>query len=145
MTQQITWVHRTLIQPAATVEDARLLAATLTGPGGEGMWQRALSPTGQEPPTHYISSGHIDAVFAALLPLTTVTPADDPEQPPVISTTLGQPAVLHALAQQAGMDITEARIAAVLDAADVSEQDHASAMARLGVQFVIEEAADAHP
>jgi len=125
-----------MIVSAATAADARLLAA-LTGPAGTGMWKRGLSADGQEPATHYISAGRIDAAFAALLPLTTVEHGEDGEL--IVTRTPGQPAVLAALAAQAGLNMSVERIAAVLDAADVSKQDADAALARLGVQFVQED------
>jgi hypothetical protein len=53
-------VFRTIIVPADNVEAFRTQAATV--PGGEGMFITPLSPTGQEPATHYISSGFIPAI-----------------------------------------------------------------------------------
>lgn len=129
----IEWVDRCMIVPAAQVEFARLLASTLTGPAGTGLWQRALSTDGSEPATHYISSGAIDAQFAALLPLTTID-----EEGEVI-TTPGQPETLFTLSQQAGMTCTLADIEALLDAVDVSEQSPIVAMTRLGLEFVADD------
>lgn len=64
------WTHRTLIVHDSDVEFARLLTKTITGSAGEGMWNTALSVTGNLPATHWISSGLITAEFAELLPLT---------------------------------------------------------------------------
>ena len=49
-------IARTMIVPAALAPLARALAAGLS-PGGVGMFQTGLSPTGAEPATHYVSSG----------------------------------------------------------------------------------------
>ena len=60
-------VLRTIIVPAALVTKARNLGAALA-PTGEGMYTTALSPTGNLPATHYVSSGLIaEPPFAALL------------------------------------------------------------------------------
>lgn len=48
-------IFATIIVTAANVEQARLGAAAI--PGGEGMFTTGLSSTGQEPATHFISSG----------------------------------------------------------------------------------------
>lgn len=135
---EIIFVHRTMFVTADCVEDARLLASTLTGPAGTGMWERKLSATGELPATHYLSAGMIDEQFANLLPLTTITETE--EYGPVIITRLGNPEALAYLAAQAGLEISAARVAEIFDLADVSKQDPYIAMARLGVQFVQEEA-----
>ena len=128
----IEWVDRCMIVPAAQVEFARELASTLTGPAGTGLWQRALSVDGAEPATHYISSGAVDAQFAALLPLTTI---DDEGE---TITTPGQPEILFALSQQAGMTCTLSDVAELLGAVDVSEQSPSVAISRMGLVFVAE-------
>lgn len=48
-------VFATIIVTAAQAQAARDAAATI--PGGDGMFTTSLSPTGQEPATHFISSG----------------------------------------------------------------------------------------
>lgn len=64
----MSWTHRTLVVPAAYRDLAWTLANGIT-PGGpaEGMWTTELSATGDEPATHYISSGYISPESAALL------------------------------------------------------------------------------
>lgn len=59
-------VHRTIIIPAGMVNAARQLGSEIA-PGGHGMFITGLSPTGNEPATHYVSSGLIDSDFAAIL------------------------------------------------------------------------------
>lgn len=135
---EIVWVDRTMFVTADCVEDARILASTLTGPAGTGMWERALSANGQLPATHYLSAGMIDEQFANLLPLTTITETE--KYGPVVTTRLGNPEALAYLAAQAGLEVSAARVAEILESADVSEQDPYAAMARLGVMFVQEEA-----
>ena len=65
----------TIIVPAATVEAARELAATVHG--GAGMFTTALSPDGSVPVTHYISSGWCSQELADLLPERTDLPPYD--------------------------------------------------------------------
>lgn len=59
-------VHRTIIVPAGMVNAARQLGKEIA-PGCHGMWTTGLSPTGNEPATHYVSSGLVDEQFAAVL------------------------------------------------------------------------------
>ena len=60
-------VLRTIIVPAALVTKARELGAALA-PTGVGMYTTALSATGSNPATHYVSSGYIrQPPFADLL------------------------------------------------------------------------------
>ena len=126
----MSWVHRCLIVPAEHVELARVLCATLAGPGGSGMFTTPLSPTGQEPATHYISAGAVEEPFAQLLPLTEF-PAD---AEPVIYP--GQPDLIAQMASAQGMTVTPEEVRALLAASDVSEQEAFTALARLVLQIV---------
>ena len=60
-----TYVHRVMIVPAQLVDLCRQLAAGVQS--GAGMFLTPLSPTGQAPATHYISSGSIWEQFATIL------------------------------------------------------------------------------
>lgn len=130
------WVHRTIIVPAPIVEAARAACAGLAGPGGSGMFTTPLSATGTLPASHYISSGMIEAPFADLLPLTSVTYGEGGTPP--TSTRPGNVALTKQLAVEAGLLITEAEVAALLAGVDVSEQQAEEAMSRLGLQIVAE-------
>lgn len=57
----------TLIVPAAYAPLARALCAGIAGASGAGMLTTALSADGDEPATHYISSGKLWTEFAAML------------------------------------------------------------------------------
>jgi hypothetical protein len=98
------------------------------------MFTTPLSPTGEAPPTHYISSGLIEEPFADLLPLTGVSYAEDGT--PSTSTRPGNVALTVQLAADAGLPITEAEVAAMLAAVDVSDQAAADALARLGLRII---------
>lgn len=128
------WVHRTIIVPAPLVEAARSACEGLAGPGGSGMFTTPLSPTGEAPPTHYISSGLIDAPFADLLPLTSVNYAESGT--PSIETRPGDIDLTVQLAADAGLPITEAEVSALLAAVDVSDQAAEDALARLGLKII---------
>jgi hypothetical protein len=60
---------RTIIVSDAHVVLARAITETLAPVGGKGMYSTGLSADGTAPATHWISSGFIDADYAALLPL----------------------------------------------------------------------------
>lgn len=128
------WAHRTIIVPASIAEPARAACAGLAGPGGSGMFTTPLSPTGEAPPTHFISSGLIEAPFADLLPLTSVTYAEDGT--PSTETRPGNVALTLQLATDAGLLITAAEVSAMLAAVDVSEQSAEGALARLGLRII---------
>ena len=128
------WVHRTIIVPAAIVDAARAACAGLAGPGGSGMFTTPLSSTGEAPPTHYISSGLIEAPFADLLPLTSVSYAEGGT--PSVETRPGNVTLTTQLATAAGLPITEAEVTALLFAVDVSEQSAEDTLTRLGLQII---------
>lgn len=79
------------------------------------MWQRALSLTGEEPPTHYISSGMVPSQFMNLIT---------------------NPASVVAAAKQGGVTVTLAQVQGILSRADVTAEKPFDAMARLGLRFV---------
>ena len=128
------WVHRTIIVPASIAESARAACAGLAGPGGSGMFTTPLSSSGEAPPTHYISSGLIEAPFADLLPLTSVSYAEDGT--PSTSTRPGNVALTVQLAADAGLLITEAEVAALFSAVDVSEQSAEGVLTRFGLKII---------
>lgn len=113
-----TWTHRTIIVPEAVVAPARMACEALAGPGGSGMYSVPISPTGQLPATHWISSGLIEQDFADLL---------------------ASPDALTAIATQAGLD--PAPLVAIVAASDITDEPADVALARLGLQLCHEEAA----
>lgn len=124
---------RTMIVPTANVELAREIAASF-GPGGANMWTTPLSADGNEPASHYISSGYVPAEFAYLVPCQTweyvgdawVETASEP----------GDPIAVYNLAVEAGIICTQDDIDDLFAAADVTAQEPFVAMGRLGVQIV---------
>lgn len=130
------WVHRTIIVPAAIAGAARAACAGLAGPGGSNMFTTSISPTGEAPPTHYISAGLIEAPFADLLPLTVVTYGEDGT--PSIETRPGDIALTAQLVADAGLSITEDEASALLSAVDVSDQAAEDALGRLGLRMIAE-------
>lgn len=130
-----------MIVPDSIVETVRQLADSF-GPAASGMWVTPCSASGNLPATHWISSGGIGEEFAAVLPMTTVTPATEPDTAPVITVTPANPDAFLALC--ASMGVTDppaiAQLQAIFSAVDVSEQDPHEAMARLGIKLIEGEA-----
>ena len=127
-------LHRTIIVPKAKQALSQSLCAGLSPNGGAGMFIVGLSASGNAPATHYISAGPISSDMAALLPCKFVT--NDAQGNQQITTTLGHPELVPALATEAGITVTRAQIDALYAAIDVSDQDPFAAMARLGLQVV---------
>lgn len=127
---------RTLILPAAVTPLAREIAATLS-PGGIGMLTTGLSPTGEAPPTHYISSGLIAPEFAHMLP-EQVWEQDEDGAWVQTGSTPGNPEAVHAVCTAAGMELTLAQVEAIFAVSDVTEQGPFEAGARLGLVMVQE-------
>lgn len=113
----MTYVHRSMIVKAAKAQQAADLCGALAGPPGAGMFDVALSATGNAPATHFISAGPIEAQFAAVL---------------------ADPAVMHGACQAAGISITLVECTALLAAADISEEPPFDALARVGLKLIAE-------
>jgi len=140
-----SWIHRTIIVPAAFQQLAQALCeAAAEGGAGKGMFTTGLSEAGTEPATHYISSGAIFDDLAALLPLTTVTQTvnEEGEASTTETTRPGNVAVVEGLAAQAGITLPAGTVAGLFDALDVSEQGPFEAVARLGLVMVQSEAVE---
>lgn len=115
------WTHRTIIVPDAVVVPARLACEALAGAGGSGMYTVPLSPTGELPATHWISSGLIEQEFADLL---------------------ASPDTLAAVASAAGLDPAPlAALVAESDISDLALESFDDALTRLGLQRCNQEAA----
>lgn len=124
----MSWLHRCMIVPTEHVELARKLCETLAGPGGAGMFTTALSATGDDPATHYISSGLIESDFADLLPLVSDETGIDIKP--------GQPEVIFKAAQDSGLSVRLSEIEHLLAAVDVTDQEAFAALDRLGLRIV---------
>lgn len=127
-------LYRTLIIPAADAAMSRAIAE-MFGPGGVGMWITPLSASGQEPATHYISSGLIPAEFAGLSPCATWSQS---EQGNWVQTAYdaGDADAVYGYCQQASMPYTLAEIEGVFSRSDVSAQEPFVAMDRLGLKII---------
>ena len=108
--------HRTIIVPADIVEVCQRLSVRLSGEAGSGMWTTPLSPTGDEPATHYISSGMIGKEFIDML-----VNAED----------------LFAACQAEGLSTTLERCEYLIATTDATDEGPFEAMKRLGLKMLI--------
>lgn len=115
------WAHKTIVVADAVVEQSRSLCEQLAGTGGAGMFATALSADGNEPASHWISSGLILEDFAQMLE---------------------NPAMVYAAAEQVGIELPEGSIEALLSHCDISDEQAETTLARLGLQYVVEEVSD---
>lgn len=127
-------LFKTLIIAAQDAPLAREIASAF-GPGGQGMWLTPLSASGQEPVSHFISSGYIPAEFVSLAPSTEWTQDEDGQW---IATDHydGDAATVHAYASQAGIQCTLADVEGVFLRSDVSGQEPFTAMGRLDLKII---------
>lgn len=109
------WTHRCIIVNAQSADLARALCAQLAGASGRNMFADGLSDTGLAPATHYISTGMIDAQFAALL---------------------ADPVLLAQTCLAAGITLPPTEIQALLDSAEITSDNPAAAIARKGLQII---------
>lgn len=122
------WVRRTIIVPVAHAEFARNLCALLAGQSGAGMFYPMLHTNGVH--THYINGpGFLGKEFTDLLKFSQYPVGGDPIHTP------GQPATVAAMAIALGMPTTAAQVQALFDASDITDEDGATAMARLGLSI----------
>lgn len=111
------WVHKTIVVADSVVDQARSSCEQLAGSGGAGMFATALSADGNEPATHWISSGLILQDFATMLE---------------------NPAMVYTAAEQAGIELPAGSIEALLSQCDISDEPAEVAFERLGLQLVRE-------
>lgn len=108
-------VHRTIVVPSEFVEPARFACEKLAGSGGSGMFSVPLSPTGENPPTHFTSHGNIEEEFAFLL---------------------SNPEYLRSVLEVNGMNPDE--ILYVLSVSDISDEFSETVFPRLNLKVVSE-------
>lgn len=130
-------VYRNMVVPADQVAPARAICATLAPSGGFAMFSVGLSPTGTPPATHYVSTGYIDADFAELMPLDVLEQDADGNWISV-GYFPGEPAVVAQLCTETGFEVTEAQVADLFAASDVTTQEPFVAFSRMGLVMVQE-------
>jgi len=125
------YTNLTIILPAAAQALAQGLCVAASGEAGAGMFTTGLSATGEAPATHFISSGAVEAKFADILPLGTVTTVDEVT---TVERTSGDLAAVVQLAAGAGVAVDLATVGGLFAALDVTAQDPFAAMERLGLR-----------
>ena len=129
------YTNLTIVLPKAAQALAQGLCVAAAGEASAGMFTTGLSATGEAPATHFISSGAMEAKFADILPLSTITTEDEVE---TVSKTTGNIGAVIQLAADAGVAADLATVGGLFAALDVSEQPPFAAMERLGLQLVTE-------
>lgn len=130
----MAYAFRTIIMTASDAPLARAIAAAF-GPGGADMWTTALSPNGQEPATHYISTGIIPEEFAYMMP-TQYWVQDEAGNWAKTGSDPGNAAAVWQAASAQGVNCTLAQVQAIFDAADVTPQEPFVAMGRMGLKII---------
>lgn len=111
----MSWVHKTMIVPAANVSLARTITAGLAGDSGSNMFQTPLSASGTGTATHFISAGLIHDTFAALLTDANAT---------------------YSACQQAGVVASLADIQNLLNVSTIDSGEPFDVMATLGLHLI---------
>jgi hypothetical protein len=127
-------LFRTLVVTAADADTARAIAAAF-GPGGVGMWTTPLSADGQEPATHYISSGYVPPEYGYLVPLQ-VWAQDEDGNWVLVGSEPGDPVAVYAAATAQGVVCTQEDVDTLFATADVTQQEPFVAMGRLGLTII---------
>ena len=128
------YLHRAMIVPDAIVATVRSLADSF-GPASSGMWTTPLSPTGELPATHWISTGFIGPEFAYMVP-EQFWEQDETGAWVQTGSTPGNPQAVYEACTAAGKTVTLEEIEAVYAVVDVTEQEPFAAMGRLGLVLV---------
>ena len=126
-----TDIFRTMIVPASQATLAREIAVTIKPVEGQGMWTSPFSPDGQEPATHYVSTGYISPEWQLIMPVQVWE--EDAGVWTMTSSYPGDAALLHAALTAAGSTISLAQIVNLFAVSDVTEQEPWTALSRLSL------------
>ena len=124
-----------MVVRAEDVDIARAIAVGISPVAGANMWLGKHSPTGQEPATHYADSGYIGPEWEVLMPLQTWT-RDESGNWVLAYSYAGDPVALYAACQQYGVQVTQQQIADLFANSDVTTQEPAEALQRMGLKLV---------
>ena len=134
-------IFRTLIVTAADASLAQQIAVTLAPTGGSNMWTTGLSASGNDPATHYVSTGLIGPDFAMLVPCTFWALDEDGEWV-VTGSEPGNAAlvVLACASMDPPLALTEKQVQGMMDRTDISDQEPFVAFSRAGLKMIAGEA-----
>ena len=127
------YTNLTIILPKAAQALAQALCTAAAGEAGAGMFVTGLSATGEAPATHFISSGALEAKFADILPLSTISQNGEAQE---VTRSAGDLAAVVQLAADAGVAVDLATVGGLFAALDVTAQDPFAAMERLGLRLL---------
>lgn len=130
----MTNAFRTLILPASVTPLAQQIAASF-GSGAVGMWTTGLSASGNDPATHYISTGIIPEEFAYMMP-TQYWAYDENGNWAKNGSDDGNVTAVWQGAVQAGVNCTLAQVQNIFEVADVTEQEPFTALQRLNLKII---------
>ena len=139
----MTWINRTLIVPDAQRELATAISDMFAG-SPQNIFSFPLSPTGEQPPTHWLGSGPVGDGYEVIAPWQ-VWQQDQDGQWVMTDSYPGQPDVVYAACQQPiseddpspRVPCTLAQIEALFAVSDMTEQDPWVAMGRAGLKPVV--------
>jgi hypothetical protein len=131
---------RTLILPAADAPEARRICQGIDPLNYSHLWRTPLSVTGDEPASHYITSGGVSDAFAMMAPCAEWTwQQADPQAPGQwVQTSYypGRPDIVVERCAEVDVEVTEQEVEALFSRGDCSDQEAFVAMSRMGVQMV---------
>lgn len=131
-----TWIHRTFIIPANLIDSARNMAECINQ-AAAGMFTTAVSPTGTEPATAYISSGLVEDFWGPLFYTEVVD-----EETQEVTKVKTSPEYLYGAclqgAEEQGKTLTATLqdVSDLLEFGDVSDEPGMDVLNRLGLQMV---------
>jgi len=124
-----------MVVTAADAPVAQTIAVGISPVAGANMWITPLSATGSEPATHYISTGYIGPEWEVLMPLQTYA-RDENGDWVLADVYMGDPQALYDACVQYGVQVTQQQIADLFNNSDVTTQEPAEALARMGLKLV---------
>lgn len=131
---------RTIILPAADAPEARRICQGIDPTNYSHLWRTPLSATGDEPASHYITSGGVSDAFAMMAPCATWEwQQADPQAPGQwVQTSYypGRPDIVVERCAEVDVEVTEQEVEALFSRGDCSDQEAFVAMSRMGVQMV---------
>ena len=131
----MNWVYRCMVVRAEDVIVARTIAEGISPVAGAGMWPIPVSPDGNAPATHYWDAGSIGPEWEVLMPLQTYA-RDENGDWVLADSYAGDPVALYAACQQYGVQVTQQQILDLFAHSDVTTQEPAEALQRMGLKLV---------
>ena len=137
----MTWINRTFVIPDADKPLASAITDLFAG-SPQHIFSFPLSPTGEQPPTHWLGSGPVGDGYEVIAPWQVWQWQPEDESWGLVEEYPGQPNVVYAACQQPiseddpspRVPCTLAEVEALFQAADITDQNPWVAMERLGLK-----------